>query len=60
MQRLLTLTIASTLLIVISCSPAKIAIDDTGWAQKEELAVKEGKGFLLSRNFHLENSKPQL
>lgn len=47
MKTLLTLITASV--IIISCSPAKIAVDDTGWSQKEELAVKGRQGFLIKQ-----------
>lgn len=32
---------------IISCSPAKIAVEDSGWSQREELPVKGRQGFLL-------------
>lgn len=41
--------ILSILLGVIACSPAKIAVDDAGWDQKEELAVKGRNGFLIKQ-----------
>lgn len=41
--------ILSILLGVIACSPAKIAVDDVGWDQKEELAVKGRNGFLIKQ-----------
>lgn len=41
------LIIVSISLFVLSCSPAKIAVDDNGWSQKEELAVKGRQGFLI-------------
>ncbi|HET6768193.1 MAG TPA: hypothetical protein VFH08_12360, partial [Chitinophagaceae bacterium] len=35
--------------ILFSCSPAKIAVDDSGWSQREELAVKGRQGFLINQ-----------
>jgi hypothetical protein len=34
---------------LIACSPAKIAIGDAGWQQKEELTVKGRNGFLIKQ-----------
>ncbi len=45
MKTLITLITAS--IIIYSCTPAKIAVDDTSWSQKEELAVKGRQGFLI-------------
>lgn len=45
MKNLLIFIIVST--IFFSCSPAKIAVDDSGWTQKEELFVKGRQGFLV-------------
>lgn len=36
-------------LLMQACSPAKIAVDDTGWYQHEELAVKGRQGFLIKQ-----------
>jgi hypothetical protein len=43
----------------IACSPVKIAVEDAGWRQKEELAVKGRNGF-LKKNLRLANLKPLL
>lgn len=34
---------------LIACSPAKIAVDDASWQQKEELAVKGRNAFLIKQ-----------
>ena len=47
MKKILTLVTVSS--IIFSCSPAKIAVDDAGWSQKEELAVKGRQGFLIKQ-----------
>jgi hypothetical protein len=47
MKRLITLI--GTSIIIFSCTPAKIAVDDSGWSQKEELAVKGRQGFLIKQ-----------
>ena len=47
MQRLFLIPV--TLIVAIACSPAKIAVDNAGWQQKEELAVKGRNGFLIKQ-----------
>lgn len=37
------------IIAVAACSPAKIAINDTSWKQKEELTVKGRNGFLIKQ-----------
>lgn len=34
---------------LIACTPVKIAVDDAGWQQKEELAVKGRNGFFVKQ-----------
>jgi hypothetical protein len=41
--------IVEILIVAIGCSPAKIAVDDATWQQKEELAVKGRNGFLIKQ-----------
>lgn len=47
MQRLFLIPVI--LIVAIACSPAKIAVDDAGWEQREELAVKGRNGFLIKQ-----------
>ena len=35
--------------VPIGYTPVKIAVDDTGWEQKEELSVKGRNGFLFKQ-----------
>jgi hypothetical protein len=41
--------IFAILIVAIACSPVKIAVDDAGWQQKEELSVKGRNGFLIKQ-----------
>jgi hypothetical protein len=41
--------ILAILIVAISCSPVKIAVDDAGWQRKEELSVKGRNGFLIKQ-----------
>lgn len=47
MKKFVTLFALCSLLF--SCTPAKIAVDDSAWSQKEELAVKGRQGFLIKQ-----------
>ena len=45
--------------VPIGYTPVKIAVDDTGWEQKEELSVKGRNGFLFKQKLSLVNLIPQ-
>lgn len=47
MKKIITLSLIATSLF--ACSPAKIAVDNTGWDNKEEFAVKGRQGFLINQ-----------
>ena len=41
--------IVAIFIVATACSPVKIAVDDAGWQQREELSVKGRNGFFIKQ-----------